>query len=370
MIRITLKQAIYKNIVVVRIDFPFDLILKEQVKIFEGIRWSQNLKCWYIPKNEFDLHQFFNAFKDFAYIDYSKLKTDYAFKNESLKVNQSILNKKVLPKGYIEKLDQKRYSENTKKIYISYMTDFINFFNDVDLENITPEQINGYILELVRKQNISISQQNQRINAIKFYYEKVLGNKREEYQIDRPRKERKLPDVLDKGEIEKMIRVTKNIKHKCLIALIYSCGLRRSEAINMKLEDIDSKRMLIKVKGGKGKKDRYIQLSPHLLGLLRTYYKKDKPNLYLFEGAGGKQYSVTSLLKVIKQSAYKAGIKKRVYPHILRHSFATHNLEQGIDIRYIQAWLGHSSIKTTEKYTQVSNNIFKFKNIIDDIRID
>jgi site-specific recombinase XerD len=164
---------------------------------------------------------------------------------------------------------------------------------------------------------------------------------------------------------------TNNIKHKTLIALIYSCGLRRSEAINMRISDIDSQRMLIKIRGAKGKKDRYVQLAEGTLQLLRKYYIKEKPKNYLFEGQQGEQYSSTSISNVLKNSAKKAGIKKRVYPHILRHSFATHHLEQGTDLRFIQEWLGHESSKTTEIYTHVSKTDFsKFKNPLDDINYD
>ena len=164
-----------------------------------------------------------------------------------------------------------------------------------------------------------------------------------------------------------MILNTKNIKHKCIIALIYSCGLRRSEALNMKINDLDSSRMMIKIIGAKGKKDRYVQFPEGILPMLRAYYKEFKPKIWLFEGQKGGPYSGESILKVIKGAAKAAKLNKRVYPHILRHSYATHNLEQGIDIRYIQAWLGHDSIKTTERYTHVAQNKNNFKNPIEDI---
>ena len=163
---------------------------------------------------------------------------------------------------------------------------------------------------------------------------------------------------------------TENLKtaNKTIIALIYSCGLRRSESINIKINDIDSKRMLIKIRGAKGKRDRYVQLSPNILPLLRNYYLKEKPLTWIFEGTYGKQYSEMSIYNVVKKAAKNAGIRKRVYPHILRHSFATHHLEQGTDLRYIQEWLGHDSSKTTEIYTHVSKNSFtKFKNPFDDL---
>ena len=264
-------------------------------------------------------------------------------------------------------LEQKRYSLNTQKIYLSYMCDFASMFRKYDLTKVSKDQINRYILWLIREKNISASQQNQRINAIKFYYEKVLGYEKQVYQIERPRKERKLPEVLSKEEIGAMLKVTSNLKHKCLIALIYTCGLRRSEAINLKNKDIDNKRMTLHLREAKGGKDRYINFPVSLLAMLREYQKEQRTKEYLFEGQYGGKYSAESVWKIVRLAAKQAGIRKRVYPHILRHSFATHHIEQGIDIRYIQDWMGHDSIKTTQRYTHVANGNFKFKNLLDDV---
>lgn len=284
------------------------------------------------------------------------------------KIQQTSDKKPDLPEGYLEKLERKRYSEQTIRTYTSYFRDFASHFRRKDLENITTDEINQYILELIRKKGISHSQQNQSINAIKFYYEKVLEREKLYFKIERPKRELKLPDVLSKEEIAAMIDSTDNLKHKCLIVMIYSCGLRRSEAIDMKISDIDSDRMLIKIRGAKGKKDRYVQLARGALDMLRQYYKEYRPSVWLFEGQKGGQYSAESIMNIVKQAGRKAGIKKNVYPHILRHSFATHHLEQGTDLRYIQEWLGHSSSKTTERYTHVSKADFsRFRNPVDDI---
>ncbi len=268
---------------------------------------------------------------------------------------------------YRDILIQKRYSKNTEKVYINYFTDFCRKFGPGNIDDLSKEKINAYISELIRERNISASQQNQRINAIKFYYEKVLGREKEYYELHRPHKEQKLPKVLSKNEVKKILSVCENIKHKSILMLIYSAGLRRSESINLKITDIDSERMVINIRGGKGKKDRISLLSDHMLVLLRNYYRAYRPKDYLFEGQNGGKYSPTSIANILKKASLKAGIRKKVTPHILRHSFATHLLEQGTDLRYIQELLGHNSSKTTEVYTHVSKKaIDQIKNPVDD----
>ena len=186
------------------------------------------------------------------------------------------------------------------------------------------------------------------------------------YTIERPRKKEKLPKVISKEEVIRMIDHTSNLKHKCIISLLYSAGLRRSELLNLKPTDIESDRMLIRVEQAKGNKDRYTILSEKLLVNLRTYYKIFRPKNYLFESYKATKYSASSVLKIVKSAAERVGIKRTVTPHMLRHSFATHLLENGTDIRYIQELLGHSSTKTTEIYTHVAKTNFNnIKNPLD-----
>ena len=264
-------------------------------------------------------------------------------------------------------LIQKRYSDNTIGMYCNYFEDFCSHFIDQDLKEITTTKINSYILDLIKAKNISISQQNQRINAIKFYYEKVLSREKQYYELHRPKKEHRLPKVLSKQEVKRIFDVTKNLKYKCILMMLYSAGLRRSEVLNLIHSDIDSERMVVHINGAKGKKDRISLLSDNLLQLLRQYYKEYRPKQYLFEGQNGGKYSASSVAKILKKSALKAGIRKNVTPHMLRHSFATHLLEQGTDLRYIQELLGHDSSKTTEIYTHVSKKaIDKINNPMDE----
>ena len=186
------------------------------------------------------------------------------------------------------------------------------------------------------------------------------------YHIERPHKKKTLPKVISKEDVLAIIKNTQNIKHKCIISLLYSSGLRRSELLNLKLEDIDSKRMLIHIRYAKGGKDRYTILSRNVLDDLRSYFKVYKPKSWLFEGSHNKQYSASSVVKLIDRAVKKAGIRKKVTPHTFRHSFATHLLEEGTDLRYIQHLLGHNSSKTTEIYTHVATSSFKnIKNLLD-----
>ena len=349
------------------IDFDFNQEIHHQILIYKNSIWDNSLNCWYIKANEFDMFSFFDHFKYFAFIDYSKLKLNKRDK-ASGKISKAVTFSKEIPQGYLKLLEQKRYSHNTIRTYRNYFRDFLQYFSDKEIDNLLPDEINDYILSLIIEKNISSSQQNQRINAIKFYYEKVLGKEKLGFSIDRPKRERKLPGVLAPAEVQKIISSTANQKHKCILSLIYSAGLRRSEVLNLKKEDVDSSRMLIKVKGGKGKKDRYTTLSEKVLELLRDYYKEYRPNDYLFESPNGNQYSATSIQNILKKSARKAGINKRVHIHMLRHSFATHLLEQGTNLRIIQQLLGHDSIKTTEIYTHVTSaDINKITNPFDNL---
>ena len=246
------------------------------------------------------------------------------------------------------------YSNSTVKTYIACLTSFKKYFYKIEIDRLTKDDIIEYLFYLI-KNNYSKSTQNQHINAIKFYFEKCLGKKREYYLIERPRKEKKLPTVLSKNEIQLLFGNTHNLKHLTILAVIYSCGLRISELINISLNDIDNNRMIIHIRKGKGNKDRQVQLTNQILELLRKYYKKYLPVNYLIVGQNGGKYSTTSIQKIIKKSALKARIYKKVTPYTLRHSFATHLLENGTDIRFIQKILGHSDIKTTQIYTHVSN---------------
>ncbi len=368
---IVLSNDFHKEKAVVTLRFDFDQEVINRIKTLKGAKWSATKKCWYFKKEDFHLPDLFEVIQSLVYIDYSALNKSNSAKLHSEKPEAVAKSKVKLPPSYINMLDQKRYSNSTKTTYTHYFGDFIRHYRDKELDDISIEEINSYLLELIRKHDISYSQQNQRINAIKFYYEKVLGREKIYSQIERPRRASSLPNILSTSEIKLIIDRTRNLKHKCIISLLYSAGLRRSELTNLKVTDILSAQMKIKIRNSKGNKDRYVGLSKHLLQLLREYFREYKPNEYLIEGQNDKKYSGTSILNVVKRAAINAGIARRVTPHMLRHSFATHHLESGTDLRYIQEFLGHRSSKTTEIYTHVAKtDISKFKNPLDEIYFD
>jgi site-specific recombinase XerD len=269
-----------------------------------------------------------------------------------------IPNYRTCPDEYIAKLRELRYSESTINTYSNSFEEFINYYHKWEINTIDEVKIISYIRFLVTERKVSTSYQNQAINAIKFYYERVLGGQRKFYFIERPIQEKALPIVLSMEEVASIIKVTINIKHRTMLMLTYSAGLRISEVLNLKIKDIDSKRMQIRVIQAKGKKDRYTLLSTKALAMLRVYFKAFQPEDWLFEGDRGGQYSSRSLQAVMHASCRKAGILKKASMHTLRHSFATHLLESGTDLRYIQSLLGHSSSITTEVYTHVTTKGF------------
>ena len=259
------------------------------------------------------------------------------------------------PPEYIETLKLKNYSEPTIKTYRLHFQRFLNYCHKMEIENITHEQIRQYLLYLIEERNYSASSQNQAINAIKFYYEKVLGKPVEKYYVPRPRKPKTLPEVLSEEEVTKILKQIHNLKHKSIIYLIYSAGLRLTEAVYLKISDIQSDRKQIFIRSAKGNKDRYVILSETIITLLREYYKIYKPKEWLFEGKPGEQYSKRSIQSIFKRAVQRSGITKHATIHTLRHSFATHLLEHGTDLRYIQELLGHKSSRTTEIYTHVTH---------------
>ncbi len=255
---------------------------------------------------------------------------------------------------YKNELIRLNYAVNSIKVYLQCFTKYLQYFEGRDYRNISDAEIKNYLLHLVNNDKISGNYQNQIINSIKFYYEKVLNRPRKTYSINRPRKQTKLPEVLSQAEIKSMFDVCTNLKHKAILLLMYSAGLRESEVINLCVSNIDSKEMVINIKQAKGAKDRIAPLSPKMLEVLREYYKQYKPENYMFKGQFKEQYSATSIRNIVNQLAEKAKITRNVHPHLIRHCFATHCFEAGTELALLQRVLGHKNIKTTMIYAHIS----------------
>lgn len=329
-----LKTIKIENTAFYGIAIPYDQQLIEKAKQLKG-RWNPRLQLWLFPQTKAMYQTLTNAFR----ISHSTLNP----------------NKRKVPKAYLDQLERRRYSLNTIQTYVSLFERFLEHFNNITPEKLTDTHVAQFQTYLVKEKKVSTSSQNQYINAIKFYFEKVLGREKGYYHIERPIKEFRLPKVLTEKEVAAILNSVHNLKHKAMLLLVYSSGLRAGELINLRINDIDGEQMRLFVRGGKGKKDRVTVLSEKALDVLRQYFKKYRPKEFLFEGQNGGNYSTTSLRKVFERALVNSKIKKKVTLHSLRHSFATHLLEQGVDIRYIQVLLGHNSSKTTEVYTHITH---------------
>jgi integrase/recombinase XerD len=370
--KITLKHFFINNEKKIGLEFNPDKTIHVFMKTLPNIKWSNKFGIAYIKNSHTNLATIFKVFKGVAWVNGSHFfpKTKSKLNNTPVTVNdyrkrKPIPNYRTCPESYLLKLELKQYAMNTAKTYIQLFEKFINHHKKIELSSIDENDIRMYMQHLVQHGKSS-SYINQMINSVKFYYEVVLQMPNRFYSIERPRKRETLPKVISLEEVQSIIKNTNNKKHRCIVSLLYSAGLRRSELLNLKLEDIDSKRMVITVTHGKGNKDRLTILSESVLIDLRIYFKAWKPKTYLFESPKGDMYRAESVVKIIKNAAKKAGIRKNITPHMLRHSFATHLLENGTDLRYIQVLLGHSSTRTTEIYTQVAiNNIKTIKSPIE-----
>jgi len=370
-----LEPGNHRNKEVVFLIFPKDARLISAVKTLRVVHWSQTQGKWYISKNEFDLSKLFTVLKEIAFVDYSALKEHTSIEKNSTQKETS-KNKTPIPTEIQQgltalrlRMAHKRYSESTIATYLDAAKSFLIFTYPKPINSVTNDDVVRYVNEYIIKRGLSFSYQNQVVNAVKLFFREIENSNLDVDKLERPRREYKLPNVLSKEEVASILKVHTNIKHKAMLSLIYACGLRRGELLNLKPTDIDSKRGLLIIKQAKGRKDRIAPISEKIIELLREYYKMYKPKIWLFEGQNAsEQYSEKSLQNVLKQALEKAKIKKPVTLHWLRHSYATHLLEAGTDIRYIQELLGHKSSKTTEIYTHVSTkSLQKIKSPFDDL---
>lgn len=315
---------------VVLLKFEYSKTIIDTLKASGG-RWSKENDSWYLPKQKPALIRFIKALAAITGKDIRR--------QEEIKM--------------VRCLELKSYSKSTLRNYVDAFSVFLDHFYGRKVEEVTKSEIEDFLLLLAKEKKYSEAGIHNSINAIKFYYEEVLGRSRDYYNLQRPKKPQKLPTVFSENEVTRIIRAIPNFKQKLIVMTAYATGMRASEIVNLKVHDIDSDRMVINIRGAKGKKDRVIMLSKNLLLLFRSYYQQYRPGEYLFEGQNGK-YSKRSINLVISRAKEKAGVLKEGSTHALRHSFATHLLEGGTDLRLIQELLGHNDVNTTMRYTHVS----------------
>jgi integrase/recombinase XerD len=363
---VKVKLQFHKEKEIVQVLFDRNEELTQLLRSKTALCWSKTMACWYLPYSGTVVSDLFNLLKGKAYLDYDEFKkpnSDQSLSNtrQSIESNEpkkpSILLPEVEQKIEEFKLwmRSQRYSDNTISTYVDALRLFLRYYSGKNIRDIDNNDLivfnNRYILE----NKLSASFQNQLINAVKLFFVISEGTKLDPSLIYRPKRQKVLPNVLSKEEVKAILSAHSNIKHCAMLSLIYSCGLRCGELLKLRPEHVDSNRKLLIIKQAKGRKDRIAPLSSKMIELLRQYFISARPLVYLFEGQKkGEPYDERSLQNVLKQAVAKTKISKPVTLHWLRHSYATHLLENGTDLRYIQEILGHSSSKTTEIYTHVS----------------
>ncbi len=344
----TARLLVHKKEKRIAVSFEKNPDLIARIKQLKDARWSQSLQVWHLPDNDENRIRF-----------------------KLIPISQSLPSMEGMAQTekFKQWLRSKRYSESTVTTYSEALKSFLVFYRDKSVAEISNDDVIVYNNDYIFRKNLSPSYQNQIVNAIKLFFQTIRETKIIVDKVHRPKRTKVLPNVLSKEEVKLILNAHSNLKHKMMLSLIYSCGLRCGELLALQPVHIDSKRKIVLLKNAKGKKDRIAPLSLKILEMLREYYTLFKPEKYLFEGQiKGEPYNDRSLQQVLKQALKKTKITKPVTLHWLRHSYATHLLESGTDLRYIQELLGHSSSKTTEIYTHVSTkSLEQIKSPFDDL---
>lgn len=376
---IQLKPLFHRGAEQIGIFFNDNEPANTTVRKIQGVKWSQTNRCWYAPLNKASYTFLKDALKNAGTVD-DTLVRQYLQKKKQVtktlapslvacpaKITTPLaaspacrLSKENLEalQRLVQQLKLKAYSASTVKTYRNEFLQLLQLLKKKAVNELSPEDLRRYFLYCCEQLHLAENTLHSRINAIKFYFEQVLGREKFFWNIPRPKKPLQLPKLLNEEDLEKLFRALQNKKHKAMLFTAYSAGLRVSEVVNLKLTDIDSSRMQIFIERAKGKKDRYVNLSPVLLDVLRSYVKsyRPKPKVFLFESEStGWAYPSRTVQQIFSNARQRGGINKNVGIHSLRHSFATHLLDKGTDIRYIKDLLGHFDIRTTERYLHVSS---------------
>jgi site-specific recombinase XerD len=391
---VRLEHLVHKAQRCIALRFPYDAALVKVAKQ-AGARWSNTHRCWWTPNTPEQLQAILTAFKSKAWVDMNGLRKNPAPlqtektapgkrpaarpttkagtpahsrpKAAATEAATNPIHEQALA-AMCRKMEVARYSTNSIQAYLGAVKQLFRYHSAKAPERLTAADIEAWQHHLATERGLSNSSLEQAVNAARFYYAKVLGDADRVRFIERPRRQRKLPTVLSEEEVAALLRSVDNLKHRCMLMLLYAGGLRLSELIHLRPGDLARDRGQLRVRGGKGNKDRITLLSQKVLDPLARYLATYRPKHYLFEGVGGGAYSPRSVQQVFHRAREKAGIRTPATVHTLRHSFATHLLEKGTDLRYIQTLLGHASSRTTEIYTHVSTKALgKIRSPLDDL---
>jgi site-specific recombinase XerD len=400
---VTVKPLQHRGLECIGIYFEKNALLQQSIQKEAGARWSKTNTCWYIPCDGENYLRLKTALESKAELEITELKKFLLEKKSSGLGEAAVIagsqpkvvkdekfraenSKKPRPQVYLHALSKenkealqqfkrqlflKAYSQSTIRTYENEFRQFLQAIKNTPADHFSVSRLKDYFHYCYSALHLSENTLHSRINALKFYYEQVLGREKFFWEIPRPKKHLILPKVLGEEELRRLFNAASNLKHKAILFTAYSAGLRVSEVINLRLQDIDRGRKQLFVYCSKGKKDRYVSLSPLLLDVLENYYRlcQPKPTDYLFEGdEPGKPYSIRSAQTIFYNAKMKAGISKTISFHGLRHSFATHMLEKGVDVKYIKEILGHFNIKTTERYLHIKREVLvNIKSPLDDL---
>ena len=367
---IHLESALYNGVRQIKLLCAYDLEVIKRIRYMSGARWSMNMRCWLVPYSVENMEEIGKLMQELeiSIPEYERLKAESHDRYFDRRLTG---DKETALQAFERYLKTQRYSVRTVDTYLKAIRTFLSYFKGKEIEEITAVDVTNFNEGYIQKNQFSWSYQNQVISSVKLFFRNVIRKELQTMEIDRPRRGRSLPDIFSRSEVERFLQSIRNIKHKAALALIYACGLRRSELIGLRINAVDSKRKLLIIKGAKGNKDRVVPLPEGMIQMLREYYKVYRPECWLFEGQlAGVPYSETSLREAFVRGMKEAGINKKLTLHSLRHSYATHLLENGIDLRFIQELLGHKSSKTTEIYTHVTaKNIERIKSPFENLKL-
>lgn len=374
--RIVLKRFHHREAHQIGIAFDFDASVKADVKTFDGVRWSQTHRMFYVADQAGNSNKLISHLRAKGYyVDYTALRQPAVKAKMEVDTGkpsgQEIYlelpeNLQKLLQSYVRYLRGKRLSESTVRTYGHYVLRFVHFHRATEPAVWTYRHAERFMEDVITAENYSINSHRQCVGALKYLAELNETPLLDGSKIERPKRDKVLPTVLSKEEVLRLLQVTRNLKHRAALALLYSCGLRIGELLSLELKNIDFERGMLMVKKGKGRKDRAVALAEVIKPLVFNYLNTYKPRQFFIEGADGEVYSASSVRAFLRQSCRMAKIKKTVTPHTLRHSYATHMLENGVDIRYIQELLGHAKPETTMIYTHVAQkDLMKIKNPLD-----